>query len=867
MVCQFGGIRGITNSGSLGSAKDGFSSVKTLRNLRYVKYAGLTAWLLALIFIILINVSRSYASNQSDQAGAEAGLSTLATTVTGPAEVGMSDPGDVGLSAIAEGGIVAGGHNLTVSSTSVAGYEVAMESDGALKDDSFAGSESTNNTLIMSTTGGTLTAPAPLTNNSWGVAIVGNSGFDDVAVYQSTDQSVLSNAKFAPIPGRSGDNPDGQVIFSGNAATTGDTRTIYYGVKTDPYFRAGNYSTTVVYTITAELPDTPTITSVTPDSYQLESGASGQIAIEGANLSSAYSVYLTNASGDTVGDCTNLSVASDGTSVTCTIPTTGISAGDYTIHVVTQGTDDNGVTIGFTYIEPVLTNTSVDNYGSGVGHVQVDWDANMIPVTYNNGHWVALTSAEIQSNPKSWYDYVNKIWANAVTVKKEKLSTYKNQSSRVVVQEDDVLGYWVYIPRYAYLVKRRDAVDTPVQAQNFQIRFETSADSTKVPRSTCSKSTYPVSHKNYLSCSNVSQTYGAATGTAWATHPAFNWSDKKLNGVWVAKFEMTGTRTEPTVKPNSRSNVLEDVGILYTMAKNIGYPDSQNIGGLSVTGIKSNYHSLAQATSHLIKNTEWGAASYLAASQYGAGYNGMMPNTAEAPGGTDADGDGKNSSWDELMGITGCGPNSASSKSTYQGESLTVSNPSSPTACGSVDRAYSGSIGQLASTTRNIYGVYDMAGGAYEVVAGNTPSQDNLVQDEGGIFGTLIGEPYVDLYRLSDGFPQNSSWDAPSWSGDDDGGYPDMSTWGIDVCTFETCGGTALHEVGTTQSASPNYYSGWLGSSHAFPWGREGNFLLRGGGARNNGSDGYVYTSSVLAGYGGNAWSGSTSRPVIIIHS
>ena len=122
---------------------------------------------------------------------------------------------------------------------------------------------------------------------------------------------MLSKAKFAPIPGRSGDNPNGQVIFSGNAATTGDTRTIYYGVKTDPYFRAGNYSTTVVYTITAELPDTPTITSVTPDSYQLEGGASGQIAIEGANLSSAYSVYLANASGGKVGGCTNLSVISD----------------------------------------------------------------------------------------------------------------------------------------------------------------------------------------------------------------------------------------------------------------------------------------------------------------------------------------------------------------------------------------------------------------------------------------------------------------------------------------------------------------------------------------------------------------------------
>lgn len=95
------------------------------------------------------------------------------------------------------------------------------------------------------------------------------------------------------------------------AATTGDTRTIYYGVKTAPYFRAGSYLTSVIYTVTAVLPAESILSSVTPGSYELESGASGQITIAGTNLLSAYSVYLANASGGKVGDCTNLSVISD----------------------------------------------------------------------------------------------------------------------------------------------------------------------------------------------------------------------------------------------------------------------------------------------------------------------------------------------------------------------------------------------------------------------------------------------------------------------------------------------------------------------------------------------------------------------------
>lgn len=226
MVCQSGGIRGVDNLGSLGSAKESFGHAKALRGVGYMKYAGLAGLLLALIFIILTNIKQSYVSQLTGSVGAEPGISTLAAS--GAAEVGISKPADVNLPAITSGGIVTGGHTVTASSTSIMGYNVVMQSDGALKDADFASGEQTNNSLIQSITGGTLTEPASLSDNSWGIAIIGNTGFDNEATYQSTDQSVLSRAKFAPVPGRSDSSPNGEVIFGGDAATTGATRTIYF---------------------------------------------------------------------------------------------------------------------------------------------------------------------------------------------------------------------------------------------------------------------------------------------------------------------------------------------------------------------------------------------------------------------------------------------------------------------------------------------------------------------------------------------------------------------------------------------------------------------------------------------------------------
>ncbi len=114
----------------------------------------------------------------------------------------------------------------------------------------------------------------------------------------------------------------------------------------------------------------------------------------------------------------------------------------------------------------------------------------------------------------------------------------------------------------------------------------------------------------------------------------------------------------------------------------------------------------------MLKNSEWGAVAYLASSKYGAGIasdgsSNVKNNASKDDGSGSDDGDGKNSA-----SITGCGP-------------YDINGATTPYNCsGDITRQHQSDIGQLASTTNNEYGVYDMAGGAYEYVMGNYAGDD-----------------------------------------------------------------------------------------------------------------------------------------------
>lgn len=136
--------------------------------------------------------------------------------------------------------------------------------------------------------------------------------------------------------------------------------------------------------------------------------------------------------------------------------------------------------------KPPVVDPTTCKSGDPQNDCQVDLDPNMIPVKYTgtttNAQWTSLAKPEDAAHQGEWYDYKDNSkkdtkWANAVTVKDP--SKYKNQTR--VVEQSDILGYWVYIPRYAYEVMRRDGTDKPVPAQNFLIQFEKTTTPKRVP--------------------------------------------------------------------------------------------------------------------------------------------------------------------------------------------------------------------------------------------------------------------------------------------------------------------------------------------------------------------------------------------------
>ena len=120
------------------------------------------------------------------------------------------------------------------------------------------------------------------------------------------------------------------------------------------------------------------------------------------------------------------------------------------------------------------------------------------------------------------------------------------------------------------------------------------------------------------------------------------------------------------------------------------------------------------ADSHMMKNMEWGAVAYLKQSEYGLGTTDIALNNYYAS--------------NKFM--TGCGS--------------AVGTTSTTTTC----TPYNEANGQAASTTGNIYGVYDMSGGAWEYVMGN------MVNTSGEFYSSSAGTfspdaKYYDAYTYN----------------------------------------------------------------------------------------------------------------------
>ena len=157
-----------------------------------------------------------------------------------------------------------------------------------------------------------------------------------------------------------------------------------------------------------------------------------------------------------------------------------------------------------------LTSTGVSEVDAHMMK-NIEWGA----VAYLKQSKYGLGTTDIGLN-----NYDNKEWANAVMVTSETRDTYMNASTGTTISEEDILAYYVWIPRYKYQLFNVDT--TTMDPIEIQVTFEGK---------------------------NVTKSSGTANGE-WLTHPAFTFGTNELKGIWVGKFSTTGSAETPTIKPN-----------------------------------------------------------------------------------------------------------------------------------------------------------------------------------------------------------------------------------------------------------------------------------------------------------------------------
>ena len=333
-------------------------------------------------------------------------------------------------------------------------------------------------------------------------------------------------------------------------------------------------------------------------------------------------------------------------------------------------------------------------------------DTNMIPVYYDETT-ETWKKADGSNENNNWYDYNNKKWANSVTVSEGNRSKYLSANPGIEIPMEDILTMQVWIPRYKYKVWNYNADGTKTSnPQEIQITWEASSNNTS--EITCEDKIQGENGDGTSETCKLKATNEVCTdevcNNKTYTHPGFYNSD----GFWIGKFELTGTINDITVKPNLSSVRSQNVSSFRE--------------GIEKVTASSNKYGLTANTSHMITNMEWGAVAYLSHSKYGTCTNGECHEI----------GMNNNSSYK-----TGCGAEAGSASSTTCNE-------------------YNTELGKGASTTGNIYGVYDMSGGAWEYTMANMVYKDGTTPMSG--YSSNWNSGYTGRVYYDNSTDKNVTW-------------------------------------------------------------------------------------------------------------
>ncbi len=328
----------------------------------------------------------------------------------------------------------------------------------------------------------------------------------------------------------------------------------------------------------------------------------------------------------------------------------------------------------------------------------------LIPIIYNESNKTWEKADVINSN---WYDYTNGKWANSASVISSMKDYYVDALPGTIISMEHMTSMLVWIPRFSYTIK-----DTlGYQGLNASL---------------VSLSTPGGIDIKFMSSEEIdmgSAKYSGDTPSNYFTSSAFCWGDtcdnpdtrfdegnKEISGFWIAKFEASWHDGLLYSKPNETPATNLTISSTFNLVQNL----MNGINGYN------NYGYIGYVNAHLIKNTEWGAIAYLSQSEYGK------------YGNPDYVGINKEIYLNNCsLYITGIGGDSPGDGRTEE-------------SC--YTNTYDTYNGMGASTTGNIYGVYDMVGGTFDRVMGIIlDANGNFDSDLAG-FSELPEGRYINIY-------------------------------------------------------------------------------------------------------------------------
>ena len=313
----------------------------------------------------------------------------------------------------------------------------------------------------------------------------------------------------------------------------------------------------------------------------------------------------------------------------------------------------------------------------------------LVPVTIKDNGEVTYADTSME-----WYDYENKIWANAVILVSSPSQTY---SVGDTILESDIESYFVWIPKYSYKLWDLGNYDSITNIDTSKIHsIDIVFGTTNTSDTKSGECTTPITSGDSGNC---------VVGD-YMTHPAF--ITMNTTGLWVGKFE-TGYKGATSTSA-AQVNINDESKIIIK-------PNVYSWRNITVGNIfTAAYNYERNLDSHMMKNTEWGAVAYLSHSKYGINTEVNINN---------------NSSYK-----TGYSALPSTSQQTYPGTSGDGA---------TYNEAYNTEIGYLASTTGNISGIYDMSGGAHEYVAGYISGKVG----NSGLTVANYDSKYFDVYSTS----------------------------------------------------------------------------------------------------------------------